>query len=82
MNGAGSEHISPTLEDVLNAKDMDTSAQFALEQKPVQTAALLNTLTLAIIHVNKKPSVPIAVRNIQPTIRNALDGAKKKKLSP
>ena len=58
---------------------MDTSAQFALEQKSVQTAALLNTLTLVISHAIS-PSVPIAVRNIQLTIRDAQDGSKKKKL--
>ena len=41
LNGAESGHTSQTLEDVLNARDMDTSAQFALEQRSVQTVALL-----------------------------------------
>jgi len=79
LNGAGSEHISRTPEDVLNARDMDTSAQFALEQKSVQTVALMNTVIPEKIHVNKRPPVPIVVRNIQPIVRDAQCGSKRRK---
>ena len=78
-SGAGSEHISRTLEDVLNARDMATTAQFVQEQKSVQTVALLNTVIPEKIHVNKRLPVPIAVRNTQPLVKDAQGGSTKKK---